>query len=70
MNTITTETTKVINERGLDYTPEVFNSIFNELKQSGYVQEYNEWLNSLRTNEKKYMISFMENRLTTDSRIK
>ena len=70
MNTITTETTNVINERGLEYTPKLFNNVFNELKNLGYVEKYNKWITSLKTNEKSYMVSFMDNRLTTDKRLK
>ncbi len=74
MKTLVTITNELIEQRGLEYSPELFENILNEVKSTPKYVEHNkkrnEWLNSISTNKKDYLVSFMSNHLTTDSRLK
>ena len=74
MKTLVTITNELIEQRGLEYSPELFQNILNEVKSTPKYVEHNkkrnEWLNSISTNKKDYLVSFMSNHLTTDSRLK
>ena len=74
MKTLVTITNELIEQRGSEYSPELFENILNEVKSTPKYVEHNkkrnEWLNSISTNKKDYLVSFMSNHLTTDSRLK
>jgi len=67
-------TNEIIKERNLNYSPKTFNNIMNEVKSTPkYIDQNNkrnEWLSSINTNKKDYLVSFMSNHLTTDSRLR
>ena len=67
-------TKEIIKERNLNYSPKTFNNIMNEVKSTPkYIDQNNkrnEWLSSINTNKKDYLVSFMSNHLTTDSRLR
>jgi len=67
-------TNEIIKERNLNYSPKTFNNIMNEVKSTPkYIDQNNkrnEWLSSTNTNKKDYLVSFMSNHLTTDSRLR
>ena len=73
MTTLVNITNDLIKERNLAYSPKVFSEIYNEVKSTPkYIEEENkrqEILNNVYSTE-DYLVSFMSNHLTTDSRLK
>ncbi len=66
-------TNDLIKERNLAYSPKVFNNIYNEVKStSKYIEQENKRQEILMNvpDKKDYLVSFMGNHLTTDSRLK
>ena len=70
MKTLSNITRDIIRERGLDYTPSLFNEILAEvtLSKPNHNLKRESMLNSNKN--KDYSISFMELNLSTDSRLK
>lgn len=67
-------TNKLIKERSLDYSPELFSEILKEVKNTPkYVKLVEESYKKLEKNQPKennYLVSFISNHLTTDNRLK
>lgn len=67
-------TNKLIEERSLDYSPELFSETLKEVKNTPkYVKLVKESYKRLEENQPKennYLVSFMSNHLTTDNRLK
>lgn len=70
MKTLSNIARDIIKERGLDYTPSLFNEILAEvtLNDPSHNIERESRLNSNKN--KDYSISFMELNLSTDNRLK
>ncbi len=66
-------TRDIIKERNLDYSPELFKSILDEVKTTPkYIElnkKRNEWLKSISQVNKNNKLSFITNHLTTDKRL-
>ena len=66
-------TNELMRERKLSYSPKAFNKIFNEVKSTPkYIEQENKRMEILMSvpNQKDYLVSFMSNHLTTDSRLR
>ena len=72
MKTLVELTTETMNKRNLTYSPELFNEIMKEVKVKfeSHNNERNEWLDSIETKKVDYLVSFLDNNLTTDKRLK
>lgn len=72
MKTLVNITNELIKERNLDYSPQLFNKVYNEVKSTPkYIEcnkKRNEWLDSIEIKEEK-PFSFIKNYLTTDKRL-
>ena len=66
-------TRDIIKERNLDYSPELFKSILDEVKTTPkYIElnkKRNEWLKSISQVNKNNKLCFITNHLTTDKRL-
>jgi len=72
MKTLVEITTETMNERNLTYSPELFNEVMKEVKVKfeSYNNKRNDWLDSIETKKVDYLVSFLNNNLTTDKRLK
>ena len=66
-------TRDIIKERNLDYSPELFKSILDEVKTTPkYIElnkKRNEWLKRISQVNKNNKLGFITNHLTTDKRL-
>ena len=66
-------TQDIIKKRNLDYSPELFKSILDEVKSTPkYIElnkKRNEWLRSISPVKKDNKLGFISNHLTTDKRL-
>ena len=66
-------TRDIIKERNLDYSPELFKSILDEVKTTPkYIElnkNRNEWLKSISQVNKNNKLGFITNHLTIDKRL-